>query len=91
MNTDIEDFIQTKNRLGNDDYNNFNPQEWDIESSKTMFVELLKWIEEHNHMINMGNNNRLTKIFKHFVCWFTILPDSDLPKSLTLGSIRNPA
>ena len=81
MNTDIEDFIATKNRLGNDDYNNFNPREWDIDTSKTMLVELLKWIDEHDHMINMGNNNRLTNLFQNVL-------NRSMRKYKLIGSMR---
>lgn len=38
MNTDIEDFISIKNSLGNNDYNNFNPDEWDIPTSKNYLL-----------------------------------------------------
>ena len=64
MNTDIEDFINTKNKLGNDDYNNFNPDDWDIKSCKKVFVNLLHWIEKHKDTTNIGNNNKLTKLFE---------------------------
>ena len=64
MNTDIEDFINTKNKLGNDDYNNFNPDDWDIESCKKVFVNLLHWIEKHKDTTNIANNNKLTKLFE---------------------------
>lgn len=64
MNTDIEDFINTKNKLGNDDYNNFNPDDWDIKSCKKVFVNLLYWIEKHKDTTNIGNNNKLTKLFE---------------------------
>ena len=34
MNTDIEDFIKTKNAMGADDYNNFDVSMWDVEVVK---------------------------------------------------------
>lgn len=64
MNTDIEDFIHTKNSQGSDDYNNFNPKDWNIDACKTMFIKLLLWIEKHKDSINMANNNKLTKQFE---------------------------
>ena len=64
MNTDIEDFIATKNRLGSNDYNNFNPKDWDIEKCKKMFTNLLLWIQKHNDLLNIGNNNKLVKKFE---------------------------
>ena len=64
MNTDIEDFIATKNRLGSNDYNNFNPDEWDIPACKKLFIKLLQWLHDNNNIINMGNNNHLNKNFQ---------------------------
>lgn len=64
MNTDIEDFIATKNKLGSDDYNNFNPDEWDIPICKKLFTDLLRWICNDNNNINIANNNRLNNNFQ---------------------------
>ena len=61
MNTDIEDFISTKNCLGSDDYNNFNPDDWDIPTCKNLFITLLNWIQNKRDSINIGNNNILNK------------------------------
>ncbi len=64
MNTDIEDFIATKNRLGLADYNNFDSSMWDIVSSKNLFIELLLWIKNNRDFLNIGNNNNLVKKFE---------------------------
>ena len=40
MNTDMEDFIKTKNALGEDDYNNFDASMWDIQKCKKIFDNL---------------------------------------------------
>lgn len=64
MNADIEDFITVKNNGGRDDYNNFNPEDWDIDAAKNLFIELLEWIETRSDMLNMGNNNKLVKLFE---------------------------
>ena len=41
MNTDIEDFINTKNKMGPDDYNNFDVSKWDVQGIKKIFENLL--------------------------------------------------
>jgi ELP3 family radical SAM enzyme/protein acetyltransferase len=64
MNTDIEDFITTKNRLGTNDYNNFDPADFDIPACKQILTNLLKWIEKNNAIINLANNNKLVKKFE---------------------------
>ena len=81
MNTDIEDFITTKNRLGSDDYNNFNPDEWDIPTCKKLFIKLLTWCQDNNSIINMANNNKLTKIFQ------TLL-NRELREHKLIGTVR---
>ena len=38
MNTDIEDFINTKNKLGPDDYNYCDTSKYDIRICKQLFT-----------------------------------------------------
>ena len=64
MNTDIEDFIKTKNRLGTIDYNNFDPADFDIPAYQQILTNLLTWIEKNKDIINIGNNNKLVKKFE---------------------------
>ena len=64
MNTDIEDFIKTKNKLGTNDYNNFDPNDFDIPACKQILTNLLIWIEKNKDIINIGNNNKLVKKFE---------------------------
>ena len=64
MNTDIEDFIKTKNKLGTNDYNNFDPADFDIPACKQILTNLLTWIEKNKDIINIGNNNKLVKKFE---------------------------
>jgi len=52
MNTDIEDFINTKNKLGVDDYNNFNSSAWDINGCKKIFINLLIWLNQNLMMLD---------------------------------------
>lgn len=81
MNTDIEDFISTKNRLGSDDYNNFNPDDWDIPTCKKLFISLLNWIQNKGDAINIGNNNILNKEFQ-------VLLNRELRNHKLIGNIR---
>ena len=74
-------FITTKNRFGSDDYNNFNPDEWDIPTCKKLFIKLLEWIHNNNSIINIANNNNLTKIFQ------TLL-NRELRQHKLIGSVR---
>ena len=81
MNTDIEDFISTKNRLGSDDYNNFNPDDWDIPTCKNLFITLLNWIQNKRDAINIGNNNILNKEFQ-------LLLNRELRNHKLIGNMR---
>ena len=64
MNTDIEDYINTKNAMGSDDYNNFDALKWDVKGIKKIFENLLIWLKENNELLNIGNNNNLYKKFE---------------------------
>ena len=41
MTAELEDFINTKNLMGPDDYNNFDVSGWPIDASKIIFQNLL--------------------------------------------------
>ncbi len=60
----MEDFINTKNRLGPDDYNNFDPSIWNIDACKKLFENLLIWISNNTEYLNVSNNNELNKKFE---------------------------
>ena len=64
MNTDIEDFINTKNKMGPDDYNNFDVSMWDVKGIKNIFNNLLIWLGENNELLNVSENNLLYKKFE---------------------------
>lgn len=64
MNTDIEDFINTKNKRGVDDYNNFDVSMWDVEGIKKIFNNLLIWLKENDDLLNVSANNILYKKFE---------------------------
>lgn len=75
---DIEDFINTKNNLGADDYNNFHASSCDIDGCKKIFVNLMLWLEKNNEFITIGNNNKLVKMF-----------EPELNKEMRLSKILN--
>ena len=56
MNTDIEDFINTKNKMGPDDYNNFDVSKWDVQGIKKIFENLLIMLNENSEFLNVDNN-----------------------------------
>ena len=64
MNTDMEDFINTKNAMGADDYNNFDISMWDIGKCKIIFENLLFWLNENVDSLHVANNNELSKKFQ---------------------------
>tara|TARA_B100000035_G_scaffold315420_2_gene335999 strand:- start:1351 stop:3312 length:1962 start_codon:yes stop_codon:yes gene_type:complete len=64
MNTDIEDFINTKNKMGPDDYNNFDVSKWDVQGIKKIFENLLIMLKENNEFLNVSDNNILYKKFE---------------------------
>ena len=64
MNTDIEDFINTKNALGPDDYNNFDVSKWDVQGIKKIFENLLIMLKENKQLLNISDNNILYKKFE---------------------------
>ena len=64
MNTDIEDFINTKNKRGTDDYNNFDVSMWDVKGIKKIFENLLIWLKENSEFLNISDNNILYKKFE---------------------------
>ena len=63
MNTDIEDFIKTKNKMGSSEYNNIDVDKYDYYKFKKIFNCLLIFIYENKHLTNISNNNELVKIF----------------------------
>lgn len=58
MNTDMEDFINTKNAMGPDDYNNFDVSMWDISGCKKIFENLLIWLNENSNSLHISNNTK---------------------------------
>ena len=47
---------ENKNKLGTNDYNNFDPADFDIPACKQILINLLTWIEKNKDIINDLNN-----------------------------------
>jgi len=90
MNTDMEDFIKTKNALGADDYNNFDASMWDINGCKTIFTKLLVWLNQNQESISIANNNELNKKFQvEFNKQIRVSKIPGLRKSILLNVLNN--
>jgi ELP3 family radical SAM enzyme/protein acetyltransferase len=66
MNTDIEDFIKTKNKMGSNEYNNIDVDKYDYQKCKIIFTNLLEFIYNHQNTlsINLTNNENIVKLFE---------------------------
>ncbi len=66
MNTDIEDFIKTKNKLGSNDYNNIDVENYDYYKCKKIFNNLLEWIYTNQEISNIDItlNTDMLKLFE---------------------------
>ena len=90
MNTDMEDFIKTKNALGADDYNNFDASTWDINGCKTIFTNLLNWLCDNSDKLTAANNNELNKKFQvEFNKQLRLSKITGLRKSILLNVLNN--
>ena len=90
MNTDMEDFINTKNKIGHDDYNNFDVSLWDINGCKKIFVSLLNWLEINKDSLTLSNNNELNKKFQNeFNKQLRLSKIPNLRKSIMLNILNN--
>ena len=90
MNTDMEDFLKTKNALGADDYNNFDASNWDINGCKTIFTNLLVWLNQNQESISIANNNELNKKFQvEFNKQLRVSKIPGLRKSILLNVLNN--
>ena len=78
MNTDIEDFIQTKNKLGESEFNNFDYKKWDINNCKSIINNLLIWLKNNESYLTLENNNLLNKKF-----------ENELNKQVRISKIQN--
>ena len=90
MNTDIEDYINNKNKMGPDDYNNFDISMWDIGKCKQIFINLLNWLNTNYDSMNLANNNELNKQFQiQFNKEIRLSKIKNLRKSILLNILNN--
>lgn len=61
--TDIEDYIQSKNNMKEGDYNNVDHSQYNLENCKTIFINMLSWLDSHNYILGIEDDNTLTKKF----------------------------
>ena len=64
MNTDIEDFIKTKNKMGSNEYNNINVYKYDYDKCKIIFNNLLECIYQYKNSKSNDNDNDIAKLFE---------------------------
>jgi len=77
MNTDIEDFIKTKNKMGLDEYNNIDVDKYDHDKCKIIKNNLLECIYQYK----TSNSNIDIDIVKLF--------EEKLSKQMRLAKITN--
>ena len=66
MNTDIEDFIKTKNKMGSNEYNNIDVYKYDYDKCKIIFNNLLECIYQYKNSKSNDNDNDndIVKLFE---------------------------
>ena len=94
MTTQIEDFINTKNNSGAENYNNIDISQWNVTGCKKIFEKLLLWISENSHAliysINSATNNELYKKFEiEFNKQVRISKITGIRKSILLNVLNN--
>ena len=94
MNTQIEDFINTKNNSGAENYNNIDISQWNVTGCKKIFEKLLLWISENSnaliYSLNSANTNELYKKFEiEFNKQVRISKITGIRKSILLNVLNN--
>uniref|UniRef100_A0A6C0H3K8 tRNA carboxymethyluridine synthase n=1 Tax=viral metagenome TaxID=1070528 RepID=A0A6C0H3K8_9ZZZZ len=90
MNTQIEDFIATKNNSGAINYNNIDVSQWNVDGCKKIFEKLLLWISENSHILNNADNNELYKKFEiEFNKQVRVSKITNIRKSILLNILNN--
>ena len=65
---DIEDYIDTKNRMRSEDYNNVDHEKFNLVNCIGIFKNLLTWISENSDLMCISKDNELTKLFNRELC-----------------------
>ena len=62
--TDIEMYIDNKNRTRKGDYNNVDHSKYNLDTCRTIFSNMLHWIKCNEGLLSLSDDNNLTKKFK---------------------------
>jgi ELP3 family radical SAM enzyme/protein acetyltransferase len=90
MNTQIEDFISTKNNSGADNYNNIDISQWNVDGCKKILTNLLLWISKNDELVNNPDNNELYKKFEiEFNKQVRVSKITNIRKSILLNVLNN--
>jgi ELP3 family radical SAM enzyme/protein acetyltransferase len=90
MNTQIEDFINTKNNSGAENYNNIDISQWNVDGCKKILEKLLLWISNNNELVNNPDNNELYKKFEiEFNKQVRLSKIKNIRKSILLNVLNN--
>jgi ELP3 family radical SAM enzyme/protein acetyltransferase len=90
MNTNIEDYLNTRNASGIDDNNNVDITSLDINKCKIIFTKLLTWLACNPDYLKIANSNTLYKQFERlFNKEIRLSRIPNIKKSLLLNVLNN--
>jgi len=90
MNTQIEDFIASKNNSGAENYNNIDISQWNVDGCKKILEKLLLWISNNDELVNNPDNNELYKKFEiEFNKQVRLSKITNIRKSILLNVLNN--
>ena len=90
MNTQIEDFIASKNNSGAENYNNIDISQWNVDGCKKILEKLLLWISNNDTLVNNPDNNELYKKFEiEFNKQVRVSKITNIRKSILLNVLNN--
>jgi len=90
MNTQIEDFIASKNNSGAENYNNIDISQWNVDGCKKILEKLLLWISNNNELVNNLDNSELYKKFEiEFNKQVRLSKIKNIRKSILLNVLNN--
>lgn len=88
--TDIEVYIDNKNRTRKGDYNNVDHSKYNLDTCRTIFSNMLHWIKCNEGMLSLSDDNNLTKKFnKEINNQMRISKMNGIRKSILLNVLVN--
>lgn len=88
--TDIEVYIDNKNRNRKGDYNNVDHSKYNLDTCKTIFSNMLQWIKCNEGLLSLSDDNDLTKKFnKEINHQMRISKMNGIRKSILLNVLVN--